>query len=111
MYFPVILRIGIFTECDNIWDCCTSENPCGLNRGDCDLNDHCMNDLVCGIANCGEGFPVNSDCCETSGTYISSLIISGSKSQDSGHVLEVYKFQTFKLCILAILGLSVMATR
>ena len=90
MYFPVILRVDIFTDCDNIWDCCTSENPCGLNRGDCDLNDHCMNDLVCGIANCGEGFPENSDCCETSGTYISSLILSCPKSQDSSHGLDVY---------------------
>ena len=103
--------MSLFLDCDNIWDCCTSENPCGLKMGDCDLNDHCLKDLVCGIANCGAGFPLNTDCCETSGTYISSLIISGPKSQDSSHVLEVYKFQPFKLCILAILGLSVMATR
>ena len=64
-----------FTDCDNIWDCCTSQNPCGLNSGDCDLNDHCMNDLVCGIANCGEGYPSNADCCVTSGTYNSSLTL------------------------------------
>ena len=67
------LHLPLFIGCDNIWDCCTNENPCGLNMGDCDLNDHCMNDLVCGIANCGAGFPVNTDCCENSGTYISSL--------------------------------------
>ena len=98
MNFPVILRIDLFSDCDNIWDCCTSENPCGLNMGDCDLNDHCMNDLVCGIANCGAGFPVNTDCCENSGTYISSLILFCSKFQDSSYVQE------FKLWIIAVLG-------
>ena len=69
------LHLPLFIGCDNIWDCCTNENPCGLNMGDCDLNDHCMNDLVCGIANCGAGFPVNTDCCENSGTYLHFFII------------------------------------
>ena len=92
------LHLHLFIGCDNIWDCCTNENPCGLNMGDCDLNDHCMNDLVCGIANCGAGFPVNTDCCENSGTYISSLILFCSKFQDSSYVQE------FKLWIIAVLG-------
>ena len=69
MDFPVLSRIYLLSVCDNIWDCCTIENPCGLNKGDCDLNDHCLNDLVCGIANCGSEFPVNTDCCETSGKH------------------------------------------
>ena len=93
IYFPIIIRhlspLSSFSDCDNIWDCCTSQNPCGLKSGDCDLNDHCMNDLVCGIANCGEGFPVNADCCTTSGTFISSLTLSGLKSQDSSHGLDI----------------------
>ena len=76
--------------------------------GDCDLNDHCVNDLVCGIANCGAGFPVNTDCCENSGKYLHfSLILSGPKIQDSSHILEFYEFHTFKLWIIAVL---VMAT-
>ena len=107
MYFPVILRIDLFSDCDNIWDCCTSQNPCGLNSGDCDLNDHCMNDLVCGIANCGEGFPANADCCVTSGTYISCLTLSGLKSQDcsSLFIVETPYSVMFRFQHLFMLGL------
>ena len=84
MDFPVLSRIYLLSVCDNIWDCCTSQNPCGLNSGDCDLNDHCMNDLVCGIANCGEGFPVNADCCITSGTFICTFALGSLFCDDLG---------------------------
>ena len=99
--------LSSFSDCDNIWDCCTSQNPCGLNSGDCDLNDHCMNDLVCGIANCGEGYPSNADCCVTSGMYISSLTLSGLKSQDSSSlfIVETPNSVMFRFQHLFLLGL------
>ena len=32
--------------------CCTSDNPCNLGEGDCDTDEHCIGDLVCGTNNC-----------------------------------------------------------
>ena len=56
------------TECDNVWSCCSSANPCNVNQGDCDTNEDCIGDLVCGISNCiGSEFPPNVDCCESQG--------------------------------------------
>ena len=49
-------------------DCCTEENPCSEGDGDCDDDDECSGDLVCGSNNCG-GHPFEShdDCCVKSG--------------------------------------------
>ena len=58
-----------FSECDNFWSCCSSTNPCKDQEGDCDTNADCINDLKCGIRNCGPLYPENSDCCETEGKY------------------------------------------
>ena len=49
--------------------CCTDDanEPCGLGEGDCDTDDECAGDLVCGTNNClrmGSGFKKGSDCCE-----------------------------------------------
>ena len=56
--------------CDNVWSCCSSASPCNVNQGDCDTNEDCIGDLVCGISNCiGSEFPVHVDCCENQGTY------------------------------------------
>ena len=49
--------------------CCTDDanEPCGLGEGDCDTDDECAGDLVCGENNClrmGSGFKKGSDCCE-----------------------------------------------
>ena len=40
---------------------------CKENDGDCDSDDDCMNNLVCGTNNCPEdlGFESNIDCCYT----------------------------------------------
>merc|ERR1719402_677192 len=46
--------------------CCTPDTPCGVNEGDCDDDDDCERDLLCGKDNCpSEGFMWNSadDCC------------------------------------------------
>ncbi len=32
--------------------CCTEEFPCGLGDGDCDGDEECRGDLVCGTDNC-----------------------------------------------------------
>ena len=51
-----------------MWSCCSSASPCNVNQGDCDTNEDCIGDLVCGIANCiGSEFPANVDCCESQG--------------------------------------------
>ena len=46
--------------------CCTSETPCGFGDGDCDSDDQCAGDMVCGDNNCPKnGFEWNGgdDCC------------------------------------------------
>ena len=46
--------------------CCTKDNPCEVNEGDCDSNEDCKGDLRCGQANCdAEKFGIKSktDCC------------------------------------------------
>ena len=43
--------------------CCTVENPCGLGEGDCDQDNQCIGNFVCGYENCGSEFPRLADCC------------------------------------------------
>ena len=57
-------------KCANEDDFCTSANQCGLNQGDCDLDDECQTGFECGSNNCPDslGFDENEDCCvEASG--------------------------------------------
>ena len=46
-------------------DFCTVENPCGINQGDCDSNDACLDGLICGFNNCPPSLGCDSevDCC------------------------------------------------
>ena len=46
--------------------CCTTDEPCGENEGDCSGDSDCLPGLVCGKHNCptGVGFDARSDCCE-----------------------------------------------
>jgi len=57
-------------------DCCTALNQCGKYEGDCDNNNDCKGDLVCGEDNCplpltwipgwtgkASSFDVHDDCC------------------------------------------------
>ena len=46
-------------------DFCTSENPCGIDEGDCDIHDECQDGLFCGSNNCPDslGFHSEFDCC------------------------------------------------
>jgi len=55
-------------ECDGsdaAMDCCYADRDpkCGEGEGDCDTNDDCDGDLVCGYNNCAGGAS-GSDCCE-----------------------------------------------
>ena len=47
-------------------ECCTAENQCDVSEGDCDEDDDCLGDLVCGTDNCLPEFPDTHDCCEVS---------------------------------------------
>ena len=61
-------------ECNptnNDYQCCTTTNPCVFGEGDCDSDDECDGNLVCGTDNCGAGNS-NMDCCTTTaGTTVS----------------------------------------
>ena len=59
-----------------IGSCCTENNPCEVNQGDCDVDDQCKDDLVCGKNNCGSNFAwKGADCCEVkSGKQIITII-------------------------------------
>merc|ERR1711974_515505 len=50
------------------WACCTKKDPCYVDEGDCDNDNECAGDLVCGKNNCPDTFTVRrgknrSDCC------------------------------------------------
>ena len=59
--------IFVPVNCDLVYDgdCCTPENPCGPNQGDCDYDQECKNGLFCGSNNCPlfSIFADSSDCC------------------------------------------------
>ena len=51
---------------------CTTDNPCGVNEGDCDSNNECQTNLICDTTNsCPEslGFASGVDCCISTGKY------------------------------------------
>jgi hypothetical protein len=55
------------TPCSGEDDCCTLAAPCGKGVGDCDANDDCAEDLVCGTNNCDMSsgiYDSTDDCCQ-----------------------------------------------
>ena len=53
----------MFSELTN---CCNATHPCNIGQGDCDKDEDCLGNLVCGRQNCGPDFFWNStDCCTT----------------------------------------------
>ena len=71
---PSSLGFGNYTDCcymsttgdENF---CIIEQPCKEGEGDCDANEECRNDLVCGSNNCPNSLGTSSetDCCESKG--------------------------------------------
>ena len=66
------IKIFIFLlGCNGGNTCCTPDNKCGEDEGDCDADNDCQDGLKCGIDNCsnkGNGNPNNEwnaedDCC------------------------------------------------
>ena len=55
----------VYIKCAHEDDSCTSENPCGIDQGDCDTHDECQHGLFCGSNNCPDslGFHSEFDCC------------------------------------------------
>ena len=52
-------------------ECCSVDEPCGLGEGDCDLDDECAGELVCGTDNCiqkNTDFTAKADCCQLPST-------------------------------------------
>ena len=74
MFF--VLLIDPADECmgspSTDWNCCSAAFPCALGGGDCDNDDQCQGNLVCGADNCLSEFSSNghnpnwimgADCC------------------------------------------------
>ena len=73
---PPSLGFDSITDCCHIAtvgdeDFCTTDEPCGVDEGDCDDDDECRNDLICGLSNCPDSLDVSSaiDCCEPKGNH------------------------------------------
>ena len=51
----------------NHWDCCSSTNRCDEGEGDCDSDEDCIGNLVCGSNNCNGPWYMWywMDCCRT----------------------------------------------
>ena len=59
---PRCIRSG--TSVADTWGCCSSSNPCGADEGDCDNDNDCSGNLICGVNNCvGSQFHPAADCC------------------------------------------------
>ena len=60
-HFSIMQHLGTCSGWD--YDCCTPSNPCYEGYGDCDRDEDCVGDLVCGVDNCGPSFSSIEDCC------------------------------------------------
>ena len=55
-------------------ECCSVSSPCKEGQGDCDTDEECRGDLVCGRNNCGNKFDWKSaDCCETTSKILAII--------------------------------------
>ena len=50
-YYPCNVEDSCCGE-DSGGSCCTEVNPCYLGEGDCDNDNQCMGDMICGTNNC-----------------------------------------------------------
>jgi len=71
--------------------CCTEEHPCLGGEGDCDNNDECKDDLVCGDNNCkqfGDFYHEKDDCC-VENKINKTMSITGSLSSNQFNKIGV----------------------
>ena len=61
------LGISLFLGCRGGDSCCTSQNRCDIDQGDCDSDSDCKLGLKCGKDNCptksGHQWESTDDCC------------------------------------------------
>merc|ERR1719430_430066 len=81
-------------QCSGGDDCCTPQDPCGNNDGDCDTDDDCAGLLVCGNNNCPQDlfvslFDVDDDCCELASTTSTTSTTSTESSDSAAPLLSV----------------------
>ena len=53
--------------------CCQPDNTCREGEGDCDKNEDCDGDLICGTNNCRKwnpAAPATHDCCQKSNSQL-----------------------------------------
>ena len=75
-----------------IGSCCTANNPCEVNQGDCDIDEDCKGNLICGSDNCGPSFTWSyTDCC---------------KLKDGKQILTNINRNQFILLMLALLTMK-----
>ena len=55
-------------------ECCQPDHLCDLEEGDCDRDEDCDGNYICGTNNCGSPFPDSHDCC-TRGNYFKCLFM------------------------------------
>ena len=81
--------------------CCTPDNKCGEDEGDCDTDNDCQDGLKCGEDNCsnkGNGNPNNEwnaedDCCYKPGKMNVVLNYFFLKSINIRQSFFAYKFE------------------
>ena len=95
--------------------CCTPEFPCNEGEGDCENNDECSEDLVCGENNCkqfGDFFHERDDCCENSKISAIDLksepVNSNPKEPPEGKMKVVTQFRSSLFCLNQVKDVKVV---
>ena len=76
-YLFFLFRLDIGNQCTGSpstdWNCCSVAFPCAMGGGDCDNDDQCQGNMICGADNCARDFSSNghspnwasgADCCK-----------------------------------------------
>ena len=63
MRHSVLCIVGCDGTQSDVDSCCTTNNLCGLEQGNCEDDSECIYELICGTNNCGANFPKGTNCC------------------------------------------------